>query len=72
MTDPQPLARRLGLVDAVVIGVGSMVGAGVFASFAPASAAAGAGLLIGLAADGVAGLILRGARLAAEQLIRRA
>ena len=49
MTDPQPLARRLGLVDAVVIGVGSMVGAGVFASFAPASAAAGAGLLIGLA-----------------------
>ncbi|MFI8568719.1 APC family permease [Rhodococcus sp. NPDC078407] len=44
----QPLARRLGLFDAVVIGVGSMVGAGVFASFAPASAAAGAGLLIGL------------------------
>ena len=44
-----PLARRLGLVDAVVIGVGSMVGAGVFASFAPASAVAGAGLLIGLA-----------------------
>ena len=45
----QPLARRLGLLDAVVIGVGSMVGAGVFASFAPASAVAGAGLLIGLA-----------------------
>lgn len=45
----QPLARRLGLFDAVVIGVGSMVGAGVFASFAPASAVAGAGLLIGLA-----------------------
>ena len=44
----QPLARRLGLFDAIVIGVGSMVGAGVFASFAPASAAAGAGLLIGL------------------------
>ena len=45
----QPLARRLGLFYAVVIGVGSMVGAGVFASFAPASAVAGAGLLIGLA-----------------------
>ncbi|MGB7385251.1 MAG: APC family permease, partial [Rhodococcus sp. (in: high G+C Gram-positive bacteria)] len=44
-----PLARRLGRGDAVVIGVGSMVGAGVFAVFAPASAAAGAGLLIGLA-----------------------
>ncbi|MDI9894066.1 APC family permease [Rhodococcus sp. IEGM 1381] len=49
MTDPAPLARRLGLFDAIAIGVGSMVGAGVFASFAPASAVAGAGLLIGLA-----------------------
>lgn len=44
-----PLARRLGLGDAVAIGLGSMIGAGVFASFAPAAAAAGAGLLIGLA-----------------------
>jgi APA family basic amino acid/polyamine antiporter len=42
------LARRLGLGDAVVIGLGSMIGAGVFAAFAPAAAAAGAGLLIGL------------------------
>lgn len=49
MTDSPSLARRLGLFDAIVIGVGSMVGAGVFASFAPASAVAGAGLLIGLA-----------------------
>ncbi|MCJ0892220.1 APC family permease [Rhodococcus sp. ARC_M5] len=49
----QPLARRLGLFDAVVIGVGSMVGAGVFASFAPASAVAGTGLLIGLAVAAV-------------------
>ena len=48
MTDPQ-LARRLGLTDAVLIGLGSMVGAGVFSAFAPAAAAAGAGLLIGLA-----------------------
>jgi APA family basic amino acid/polyamine antiporter len=43
------LARRLGLFDAVVIGLGSMFGAGIFASFASAAAAAGAGLLIGLA-----------------------
>ncbi|MCL3861115.1 APC family permease [Actinotalea sp. K2] len=43
------LARRLGTGDAVVIGVGSMVGAGVFAAFAPAAQAAGAGLLLGLA-----------------------
>jgi basic amino acid/polyamine antiporter, APA family len=43
------LARRLGTADAVVIGLGSMIGAGVFAAFAPAARAAGAGLLIGLA-----------------------
>ena len=43
------LARRLGLTDAVVIGLGSMVGAGVFAAFGPAAQAAGSGLLIGLA-----------------------
>jgi len=43
------LARRLTTSDAVVIGLGSMVGAGVFAAFAPAAEAAGAGLLIGLA-----------------------
>ncbi|GAA4760091.1 APC family permease [Actinomycetospora chibensis] len=47
MTDPQ-LARRLGLTDAVLIGLGSMIGAGVFSAFAPAASAAGAGLLIGL------------------------
>jgi APA family basic amino acid/polyamine antiporter len=49
------LARRLGTGDAVVIGLGSMIGAGVFSAFAPAAAAAGRGLLIGLAlAAGVA------------------
>ena len=48
MSGPE-LARRLGTGDAVVIGLGSMVGAGVFAAFAPAARAAGAGLLIGLA-----------------------
>jgi APA family basic amino acid/polyamine antiporter len=43
------LARRLGTGDAVVIGLGSMIGAGVFSAFAPAARAAGNGLLIGLA-----------------------
>jgi basic amino acid/polyamine antiporter, APA family len=43
------LARRLGTGDAVVIGLGSMIGAGVFSAFAPAAQAAGSGLLIGLA-----------------------
>ena len=42
------LARRLGTFDAVIIGLGSMLGAGVFAAF-PAAGVAGAGLLIGLA-----------------------
>jgi basic amino acid/polyamine antiporter, APA family len=48
VTQPE-LARRLGTRDAVIIGLGSMLGAGVFAAFSPAAAAAGAGLLIGLA-----------------------
>jgi basic amino acid/polyamine antiporter, APA family len=42
------LARRLGTGDAVVIGVGSMIGAGVFAAFGPAARAAGSALLVGL------------------------
>ncbi len=48
MTTPA-LARRLGTGDAVVIGLGSMIGAGVFSVFQPAAEAAGSGLLIGLA-----------------------
>src|SRR5690606_29249793 len=55
VTSGSPLARRLTTPDAVVIGLGSMVGAGLFAAFAPAAGAAGAGLLLGLAlAAGVA------------------
>ena len=38
-----------GLTDAIVIGLGSMFGAGVFSALAPAAQAAGTGLLIGLA-----------------------
>ncbi len=48
MAQSPPLARRLGTGDAVVIGLGAMIGAGVFAAFAPAAAAAGTGLLLGL------------------------
>jgi APA family basic amino acid/polyamine antiporter len=48
VTQPE-LARRLGTFDAVIIGLGSMLGAGVFAAFSPAAAVAGSGLLIGLA-----------------------
>jgi APA family basic amino acid/polyamine antiporter len=48
-TGSPELARRLGLLDAVVIGLGSMIGAGVFAVFGPAARAAGWGLLLGLA-----------------------
>jgi APA family basic amino acid/polyamine antiporter len=53
VTEPDPapsrLARQLGLGDAIVIGLGSMIGAGVFAAIGPAAGAAGAGLLVGLA-----------------------
>ncbi|MET8328192.1 APC family permease [Streptomyces sp. NPDC005181] len=47
------LKRRLGVFDAVVIGLGSMIGAGVFAALAPAADAAGSGFLIGLAVAAV-------------------
>jgi APA family basic amino acid/polyamine antiporter len=47
------LQRRLGVRDAVVVGAGSMIGAGVFAAWSPAAEVAGAGLLIGLAIAGV-------------------
>ncbi|NKZ03605.1 APC family permease [Actinomadura latina] len=43
----------MGTGDAVVIGLGSMIGAGVFAAFGPAARAAGTGLLIGLAVAAV-------------------
>ena len=45
---PATRARRLGTGDAVIIGLGSMIGAGVFSAWAPAAAAAGGALLIGL------------------------
>ncbi|MFF2545264.1 APC family permease [Kitasatospora sp. NPDC058063] len=47
------LKRHLGVFDAVVIGLGSMIGAGIFAALAPAAAAAGSALLPALAAAAV-------------------
>jgi APA family basic amino acid/polyamine antiporter len=51
--DGPALQRRLGTFDAVIIGLGSMVGAGIFIALGPAAAAAGSGLLIGLAVAAV-------------------
>ncbi|MGH3867210.1 MAG: APC family permease [Pseudonocardiaceae bacterium] len=65
--DPR-LARRLGLGNAVVLGLGSMLGAGVFAAFGPAAAAAGAGLMIAL---GVAAVIAYCNAVASAQLAAR-
>ncbi|MEW1604245.1 amino acid permease [Streptomyces sp. NPDC093808] len=43
------LRRTLGAGDAVVVGLGAMLGAGIFAALAPAARAAGSGLLLALA-----------------------
>jgi APA family basic amino acid/polyamine antiporter len=47
------LDRRLGLTDAVVVGLGAMLGAGVFAAVGPAAGAAGSWLLVGLVLAGM-------------------
>ncbi|MFD0145945.1 MULTISPECIES: APC family permease [unclassified Streptomyces] len=49
----QGLRRTLGVFDAVVIGLGSMVGAGIFVALGPAAEAAGAGLLPALGAAAI-------------------
>lgn len=50
MSSDQPgsLRRELGTFDAVMVGLGSMIGAGIFAALAPAARSAGSALLIGL------------------------
>jgi APA family basic amino acid/polyamine antiporter len=65
---PAALERRLGVPDAVVIGLGSMIGAGIFAALAPAAHAAGSGLLLGLAVAAVVAYCnaISSARLAAR------
>ena len=65
MTTTPALQRRLGTADAVFIGLGSMIGAGVFAAFTPAAQAAGSGLLVGLV---VAALVAACNALASAQL----
>ncbi|MFI1396248.1 APC family permease [Streptomyces sp. NPDC020681] len=64
----QELRRSLGLFDAVVIGLGSMIGAGIFAALSPAARAAGSGLLLGLALAAVVAYCnaMSSARLAAR------
>lgn len=53
MSEPQQLQRRLGTFDATAIGLGSMLGAGVFVVFAPAAALAGNLLVLAVAVAGV-------------------
>ncbi|GGW79828.1 amino acid transporter [Streptomyces lucensis JCM 4490] len=62
------LRRSLGVRDAVIIGLGSMIGAGVFAALGPAARAAGTGLLTGLAVAAVVAYCnaMSSARLAAR------
>ncbi|MEU8758063.1 amino acid permease [Streptomyces sp. NPDC048659] len=64
----QELRRTLGVFDAVVIGLGSMLGAGIFAALGPAARAAGTGLLPALAAAALVAYCnaLSSARLAAR------
>ncbi|HET9240331.1 MAG TPA: amino acid permease [Oligoflexus sp.] len=50
--DPSRLARRLHTGDAVILGLGSMIGAGIFAAAGPAAAAAGTGLLLAVVIAG--------------------
>lgn len=42
------MSRRLDTADAVIIGMGAMIGTGVFVAAGPASASAGSGILLGL------------------------
>jgi len=62
------LSRKLGAFDAIVVGLGSMIGAGIFAVLAPAAAAAGTGLLAGLL---IAGLVAYANALSSASLAAR-
>lgn len=59
------LTRHLGTTGATVVGLAAMIGAGVFYVWAPAAAAAGSGLLIGLV---IAGLLASLNALSSAQL----
>ena len=51
-TNPPGLRRQLGGFDATTVGIGSMIGAGVFVVFAPAAASAGSWLPLAVAIAG--------------------
>lgn len=65
MSATNSLARRLGTGDAVVVGLSAMIGAGVFAAFAPAAATAGSAIFVAL---GVAAVIALCNAVASAQL----
>ncbi|WP_026531994.1 APC family permease [Arthrobacter sp. H41] len=52
MTDTPGLRRAMGGFDATTVGIGSMIGAGVFVVFAPAAAAAGSWLPLAVVVAG--------------------
>ncbi|MBE0010940.1 amino acid permease [Arthrobacter sp. AET 35A] len=52
MSNPPGLRRQLGGFDATTVGIGSMIGAGVFVVFAPAAASAGTWLPVAVAIAG--------------------
>lgn len=68
MSNSARLTRRLGTTDAVAIGLGSMIGAGIFAALAPAAEAAGGALLLGL---GIAAVVAIANALSSAQLAAR-
>ncbi|MFB6839366.1 APC family permease [Streptomyces sp. NPDC056361] len=68
MTDE--LRRSLGVFDAVVIGLGSMVGAGIFVALGPAAGAAGSGAGL-LWALGVAAVVAYANAMASARLAAR-
>jgi len=49
---PTRLARKLGTGDAVIVGLGAMIGAGVFSAIAPAARAAGNAMVVSLLVAG--------------------
>jgi basic amino acid/polyamine antiporter, APA family len=51
------LARKIGLSDATVLGLGAMVGAGIFSAIGPAAGAAGQGLLVAILLAGLLAIL---------------
>ncbi|WP_426995909.1 APC family permease [Pseudarthrobacter sp. N5] len=68
MTQHQQLQRRLGVWDATAIGLGSMLGAGVFVVFSPATALAGNLLMVSVV---IAGAVAYCNAVASAQLAAR-